>query len=119
MALSEQEQRLLEEMERGLYETDASLANRLANPGAPTPRRIIAGAALAIVGLSILVSAVSLQVSALGVLGFLIMLGGLIAASSTAKTNPKAAAKPKTQGAPTKTTAKSFFEQRWDKRQGQ
>ena len=94
MGLSEREQQLLDELERGLYASDSSLAHKLGKPGARSPKRIIAGGALAVIGLSLLVVAVILQFALFGVAGFLVMLAA-------------------------REQRKSFFEDRWDRRQGQ
>ena len=118
MGLSEREQQLLDELERGLYASDSSLAHKLGKPGARSPRRIIAGAALALIGLSLLVVAVILQFALFGVAGFLVMLAGLILATSSNPTDtPAGATKAKPQSDKSQRT--SFFEDRWNKRQGQ
>ncbi len=120
MGLSEKEQQLLDELERGLYASDSSLAHKLGKPGARSPKRIIAGGALAVIGLSLLVVAVILQFALFGVAGFLVMLAGLFLATSANPNLQAPAAKPAT-GRPTapKTDRRSFFEDRWDKRQGE
>lgn len=119
MGLSEQEQKLLDELERGLYASDANLAHKLGKPGARSPQRIIAGAALVVIGLSLLVVAVILQIALFGVGGFLTMLAGLVVATSsnpgsTSNAKPKPGAAKPTGPAGAK---KNFFEDRWDKRQ--
>jgi hypothetical protein len=120
MGLSEREQQLLEELERGLYASDSSLAHKLGKPGARSPKRIIAGGSLAVIGLSLLVVAVILQFALFGVAGFLVMLAGLILATSA---NPSldtpAPGKPAGRPAAPQNDRKSFFEDRWDRRQGQ
>lgn len=122
MGLSEQEQKLLDEMERGLYASDAGLAQKLGKPGARSPQRIIAGAALIVIGLSLLVVAVMLQVILFGLGGFLAMLAGLVLATSSniAKSGPtvgQSTQKPQQPSGPA-ASRKSFFDDRWDKRQG-
>jgi hypothetical protein len=118
MGLSEREQQLLDELERGLYASDSSLAHKLGKPGARSPKRIIAGGALAIIGLSLLVVAVILQFALFGVAGFLVMLAGLILATSS---NPSLEKVGTSQAKPqaAKEQRKNFFEDRWDRRQGQ
>lgn len=120
MGLSEREQQLLDELERGLYASDSNLAHKLGKPGARSPRRIIAGGALAVIGLSLLVVAVMLQFALFGVAGFLVMLAGLVLATSSnpSLANPSSQ-KPSTNPAAPKSDRKSFFEDRWDRRQGQ
>lgn len=120
MGLSEREQQLLDELERGLYASDANLAHKLGKPGARSTKRIIAGGTLAVIGLSLLVVAVMLQFALFGVAGFLVMLAGLVLATSS---NPSleipTSQKPTTKPTGPKTDRKSFFEDRWDKRQGE
>ena len=118
MGLSEREQQLLDELERGLYASDSSLAHKLGKPGARSPKRIIAGGALAVIGLSLLVVAVILQFALFGVAGFLVMLAGLILATSANPSidNPGT---PNAKPQEAKQQRKSFFEDRWDRRQGQ
>lgn len=120
MGLSEQEQKLLDELERGLYASDSNLAHKLGKPGARSPKLIIAGAALAIIGISLLVVAVMIQVALFGVAGFLAMLAGLVVATSS---NPleQGSKSSKNQGtnksAGNAAPKRSFFDDRWDKRQ--
>jgi hypothetical protein len=125
MGLSEREQQLLDELERGLYASDSSLAHKLGKPGARSPKRVIAGGALAVIGLSLLVVAVMLQFALFGVAGFLVMLTGLILATSSNPTagEPGSGKSGAAQGSKpvreSNSNGKSFFEDRWDKRQGQ
>lgn len=119
MALSEREQRLLDEMERGLYESDAALASKLNSAKVTSPQKIVGGAALAVIGISVLVTAVVLQATVLGVVGFLIMLAGLALASSKSS-NLGATSRPTGQNSKSMPAEgrRGFFEERWDRRQG-
>ena len=116
MGLSEREQQLLDELERGLYASDSGLAHKLGKPGARSPKRVIAGGALAVIGLSLLVVAVMLQFALFGVAGFLVMLAGLILATSS---NPgiDQAGPAKVKSQTPKEQRKGYFEDRWDRRQ--
>jgi hypothetical protein len=119
MALSEHEQRVLEELERGLYAEDAKFATKVASGGNPA-RRLVAGALIAVVGLSVLVFAVVIQLMIIGLVAFALMLAGLIVATSTTP-KPRASAKPASAAAPKppkpgKQNPGSFFEDRWNKR---
>ncbi|MEY4981346.1 MAG: hypothetical protein RL174_684 [Actinomycetota bacterium] len=118
MALSEREQRLLEELERGLYAEDAEFVQRVTKSGGISMRRMIGGAALAVIGISILIFAVVIQVAVFGVIGFLLMLAGIILASSNFKqTTPSAQASGKSTTKPKESTSRfSGFEDRWDRR---
>lgn len=109
MGLSEREQKLLEEMERGLYAGDARFTRAVNNSATSDPKRLVLGAILAVIGLSLLVFAVIIQIVVFGLLAFAVMLAGVIMASSKTSLNdrePKSSARPK--GNP--------FEDRWDRR---
>ena len=119
MGLSESEKRVLEELERNLYENDADFARKtkakidqVSSRGANSPAKVVAGALLAVIGISILVFAAITQLPPVGVFGFLIMLFGLLMASASAKPGSarsgSAKKSPKQQG--------SFFEDRWNRR---
>ena len=117
MGLTEREQQLLEELERGLLEGEkgmASKAERVGNPAA----KLIAGALVAVIGLGVLITGVLVQFSIIGVVGFLIMLAGLVVATAniqlpdlSAGFGPSAPNSPK--------PGRNSFEDRWDKRQGE
>ena len=65
MGLSEREQQLLDELERGLMDSDkgiAAKAKRVGNPAA----KLIGGALLAVVGLGVLLTGVLIQHPASG-----------------------------------------------------
>lgn len=84
MPLSEQEQRLLDEMERHLMQNDADVVS--APVGAPvlSYRNLVVGAVLVLVGLGAIVAGIALWGTSLalglilGVAGFAAMLGGVI-----------------------------------------
>ena len=86
MALSEHEQRLLEQIERALYAEDPKFAStvRGGRLRKPTRRRRLQGVALFVVGLVLLVVGVAVPQLWLGnfpvlsVVGFLMMLGGAV-----------------------------------------
>lgn len=122
MGLTEHERKVLQELERGLYQDDQEFANRVSGAAEPKTAknpasRLIAGALVAVAGVSVLVTGVVLHLVPIGVGGFIFTLAGLVLASSNwsnsaldAKTN-KSKAKPK--NGPT-----SFFEDRWERRTG-
>ncbi|MEN9621310.1 MAG: hypothetical protein RL499_1503, partial [Actinomycetota bacterium] len=77
MPLSEHEQRLLEEMERNLYQNDADfVATVSGRRGKPNYRLIVIGALLAVAGVAALVAGVIVRQPIVGVVGFGLMLGG-------------------------------------------
>jgi sensor histidine kinase YesM len=115
MALSDREQRLLDELERGLYESDPSLAAKISSGGTRTTARIISGLAIGLIGLSLIVFAVIIQVAFFGVFAFLVMLTGLVVASSNTKQQGEPSRK---ANAKTKAPSRNLFEERWQRRQG-
>ncbi len=82
MPLSEHEQRMLDQIERALYEDDPKFANSVDERRIRRRRPFIAGTAF-LIGLICLVSGVMLAQQALGfgvaasVVGFLLMVGGV------------------------------------------
>jgi hypothetical protein len=92
MPLSEQEQRLLDEMERNLYRNDADFVSTVAGRrGKPSYRGIAIGALVALLGVAGLVLGVVLQMPLVGVLAFAVMLAGVMVAISPSKVGSKAA----------------------------
>ena len=96
MELSEEELRMLEQMERALVEEDPKLASTLRGTSfqRAARRRMIFGGVILVAGIGLLIVAVLLDLSALvqtivGVLGFVVMLGGAILALTSAR-NPGA-----------------------------
>ena len=119
MALSEQEQRLLDEMERHLMHNDADVVTASRDGRSFSYRNIVYGTILVLVGLGGLIVGVSTQLIVVGVLGFLVMLGGVVLAVSPAR----GAARPLPADAssrPTRNRAPSSFmdrmNDRWDRR---
>ena len=92
MELSEEELRLLEQMERALVEEDPKLASTLRGTSfqRAARRRAILGGVILVVGIALLVGAVLLNLTAvlqtvMGVLGFVVMLGGAIIALTSVR----------------------------------
>lgn len=73
MPLSEEEQRVLDQLEMDLGQ-DPSL-HRAMTRGPRTPARVVAAAAGVIIGLTIVVVGVSMQNPLVGIAGFVIMAG--------------------------------------------
>ena len=88
MPLSEHEQRLLEQIERALYQEDPKFASSVSGSrmSKPARRRRIQGAVVFVLGLVLLVAGIPFQALYLGdipvlsVVGFLAMLGGALLA---------------------------------------
>ena len=92
MELSEEELRMLEQMERALVEEDPKLASTLRGTSfqRAARRRVILGGAVLLVGIGLLIVAVLLDLTAVlqtvvGVLGFVVMLAGAILALTSAR----------------------------------
>ena len=92
MELSEEELRLLEQMERALVEEDPKFASTLRGTSfqRAARRRMILGGVVLLAGIGLLIVAVLLDVNtlvqtAVGVLGFVVMIGGAILALSSAR----------------------------------
>jgi len=90
--LSEEELRLLEQMERALVEEDPKLASTLRGTSIARTarRRMIAGGAIVLAGIGFLIVAVLLDLSSVlqtvvGVVGFVVMLGGAILALTSSR----------------------------------
>ncbi len=121
MGLSEREQKVLDELERGLYVDDSGLADRLKAKPAKLAKpqnkaaRALAGALVAVAGLSVLLVGLITHYTAIGVAGFAVILFGVVVASSNStRTSPgSTSAKPAKS---TKPIRGSYFEDRWDKR---
>ena len=118
MALSDREQKLLEQMERALAFEDPKLVSALRAPLGPRPSaRNVGVAVLAVVaGISLLVAGVMSQIIALGILGFVAMVAGisvLLTPRPESKSTPTA--KPKNNNR-TRSSFMDGLEQRWDER---
>jgi hypothetical protein len=118
MPLSEQEQRLLDEMERHLMRNDADVVSAPTDGRTLSYRNIVYGTVLVLVGLGALIVGVSTQLIVVGVIGFVVMLGGVILAVTPTRGIPRgpveaAPASPKAR------PASSFMDRmndRWDRR---
>jgi hypothetical protein len=125
MPLSEQEQRMLDEMERHLLQHDADVVTAPSGDRALSYRNLVYGALLLLAGIGGLVAAVAagdrVGVAGsiiLGVVAFLAMLGGAILAFTPVRrtSTPTATAK---QRSP-RSQDSSFMDRmndRWDRRQ--
>lgn len=122
MPLSEYEQRVLHQMEQQLRSDDPHLAESFTPQSSFSVRRLALGALLVLLGLSCLVAGVALSHVWLGVLGFLVMLGGVLfaASRSTSEAPEDGQAAPPRSGSPAGNGGSSSFmrkmEDRWDDR---
>jgi hypothetical protein len=120
VGLSEYDKKVLEQLERDLTGGDDAFARKMSPKmvrPANSAAKLIAGALVALIGMSLLVFAAIIHLVVVGVAGFLVALAGLLVASanpvgrSTRRASVEKGSKPKTTG--------SFFENRWDKRRDQ
>lgn len=123
MPLSEQEQRLLEEMERNLYRNDADFVHAVGGVRGRRPnyRSIVLGVLLAVAGIGALIAGVALQLLIVGVVGFALMFGGVLLAITPGKRGAASAApaEPSTSAKAKRSTG-GFMDRlndRWDRRQ--
>lgn len=130
MPLSEQEQRLLEEMERSLYQNDSDFVARVTRrQGRPTYTAITLGVLGALAGVAIVIVGLVIKAPLLGILGFVVMLAGVLFALRPGMRAPKAKpARPSrpASGGPARPSTGggggSFMDrmnERWDKRNDQ
>jgi len=121
MPLSEHEQRLLEEMERSLYQNDADFVAKVGRGGRPSYRSIVLGILLGVVGVACLLVGVFVQIAVIGIVGFVIMLGGVLLAIAPSRRGPRPTAEPASGNAQrAKAHQPGFMDklnERWDKRQ--
>ncbi len=81
MPLSEQEQRLLEEMERSLYHNDADFVATVGKRrGRPNYTLLVLGILTVVAGVAILIGGVALRQPLIGVVGFVVMFAGVLIA---------------------------------------
>ncbi|MBC7591481.1 MAG: DUF3040 domain-containing protein [Salinibacterium sp.] len=121
MPLSEQEQRLLEEMERSLYQNDADfVATVNPNRGKPNYRILVIGVLVGILGIATLVAGVIVRQPLVGVLGFAVMFVGVLLIFAPPRRGstqlPKAPESPNKSRSGS-TSFMSNLNDRWDKRQ--
>ena len=103
MPLSEQEQRLLEEMERSLYHNDADyVAGAAGRHGKPTYARIVLGVLVGVVGVGTLITGVIVRFPIVGVVGFVLMFVGVLVALTPPRGSvaPRATAGPDADASP-------------------
>lgn len=122
MPLSEQEQRLLDEMERHLMHNDADVVSAPRDGRTISYRNIVYGTVLVLLGIGALIAGVSVPLIVLGVIGFLLMLGGVVLAATPTRGIAKLPADAPRAAKPAAAPSSSFMDRmndRWDKRQGE
>ncbi|MBN9215955.1 MAG: hypothetical protein ABS62_05195 [Microbacterium sp. SCN 70-200] len=130
MPLSEQEQRLLDEMERHLMNKDADVVSAPREGQSLSYRNIVYGTVLVLLGIGGLIGGVSSGLIVVGVIAFLVMVAGVVLAVTPAKNAagrvsashggdkaPAGGAAKKSSG-----SSASFMDRmndRWDRRHGE
>jgi hypothetical protein len=119
MPLSEQEQRLLDEMERHLMRNDADVVSAPTDGRTLSYRNIVYGTILVLVGLGALIVGVSTQLIVVGVIGFVVMLGGVILAVTPTRGIPRGPVDtaPPAQKQRSNSSFMDRMNDRWDRRQ--
>ena len=129
MPLSEQEQRLLDEMERHLMNKDADVVSAPRDGQTLSYRNIVYGTVLVLVGLGGLIVGVSSGLIVVGVIAFIAMVVGVVLAATPSRRGNAATLDGALAEHATSTGAKkptgstsSFMDRindRWDRRQGE
>lgn len=121
MPLSEHEQRLLEEMERNLYQNDADfVATVSGRRGKPNYRLVVVGALLAVAGVGALVAGVIVRQPIVGVVGFGLMLGGVLMVISPGRgseTTSAGSSSATRTSKPRRSSWMTTMTERWERRQ--
>ncbi|MDO5751089.1 MAG: DUF3040 domain-containing protein [Rothia sp. (in: high G+C Gram-positive bacteria)] len=120
MALSEDEKRVLAQLEELMSAEDPQFAQSMAEQtktvSSITPRAIAIGVLAILLGLGIVFGAVAIKVPALGVLGFLLATFGVYWAS-TQRTSRQVDAPASEQPTKPSSAFMSKLEERWDERE--
>ena len=118
MPLSEQEQRLLDEMERNLYQNDADFVATVSQrKGKPNYTIVAVGVLTVVVGIAILVGGVMSQIAFVGILGFIVMFAGVLVALAPPRKSTAAPTRTGASSTPRQSSFMSSLNDRWDKRQ--
>ena len=121
MPLSEQEQRLLDEMERHLMNKDADVVSAPRDGQTLSYRNIVYGTILVLLGIGGLIAGVSSGIIVIGVIAFLVMVAGVVLAVTPARgfaaATPRSGEKKPKPGS-SSTSFMDRMNDRWDRRQG-
>ena len=113
MALSEHDQRMFEELERELR----GEVKQQFGPGRSS--RWLLGGLFLLIGLAAVVIAVAVQLIIVGVVGFAAMLFALVFATGAASNGSTKAQSAKPNKPASRPRSGSFFEDRWNRNDGQ
>ena len=117
MPLSEHEQKLLEQLEKQLHEDDPKFANSMGSDPSRTwsTRHVVIGVLGTIAGVLLLLVGITINVIALGVLGFVVMGAGVYFATLRSSAVAKARGRARKPGKG-RSSFMSSLEERWDER---
>lgn len=118
VALSDHEQKLLEQMEQALASEDPKLASTLRTPSlrVRTPKNLVLALVAVVAGIAGLIAGVATQLPPLGIVGFVAIVAGLsilVTGAGSAATAVKAAKQNPTKN---KSSFMQGLEERWDRR---
>lgn len=118
MPLSEQEQRLLDEMERNLYQHDVDFVATLSGRrGKPNYTWIVLGSLLGVLGVIVVLVGISTRLPLMGLLGFVMILGGVLLALARRRNGDAAEPLGDSAQAQRKQGFMERMNERWDKRE--
>jgi hypothetical protein len=115
MALSEREQRLLAEMEAALSADDPGLVQTL-NGGRRSGPGVVIGAVALIVGIATLFAGLIAQLTAVGVSGFIFALVGVVILINALSAQVASALRPSKGPKRARRSFTQGFEDRWEQR---
>lgn len=117
MALSEHEQRLLDEMERGFYRSEADvLQTASTSQRRVNYRSLVLGIIVAVLGIGVLIGGVAAQLLWLGLVGFAIMLGGVMLMLARGSETEVPAEQEQSSPKASRESFSERMERRWDER---
>lgn len=118
MPLSEQEQRLLDEMERNLYQHDVDFVATLSGRrGKPNYTWIVLGSLLGVLGIIVVLVGISTRLPLVGLLGFVMILGGVLLALARRRNGDPVEPLGDSVQAHRKQGFMERMNERWDKRE--
>lgn len=118
MALSDHEQKLLEQMEKALANEDPRLVSTLRNPGIAvrTSKQVVLAVIGVVAGILGLLAGVITKLPPLGIVGFVAIVAGLTALVSGIGSSALKNVGAKPTGQKNKSSFMQGLEERWDRR---
>ena len=129
MALSEREQKVLDQLEEVMHAEDPQFASSMSSTGNTAPvfsaRHMVLGILCVLAGLGIIIGAVASKIILLGIVGFIVAAGGVYFATTSKKTpidsflggKAKGASAEKAQQQRKQSKLMERLEERWDERE--